>query len=224
MSVVMMCERALGLARDNSLKELDSAALTMLESLNYSGLVDAHAQDEAVWCARFFAGTRDRLLEADPWVFARKSVAPARLASSLPGWSYSFALPSDCVKALSLVISDYGCRPATVEQWEQVGLVVGCAYDAVTLRYTARIENTDLWDPLYAETFCCSLAAKLCSGANGLESLCQSLEQQAMLNVLRARETGAVRVPVNVPIERYGWHGFQDRAEPRYLRRPDWGY
>ena len=86
MPVFMICERALGLIRGKRL-ELTGAEKNRLEALDYEGLLGASVQEEAVSCVRHFAGVRDRLLSLYPWVFARKTAAPAQLAGTPPpGW------------------------------------------------------------------------------------------------------------------------------------------
>jgi hypothetical protein len=228
----MLCVRALGLVNASDLRVLGSEGRGLLEALDYEGLVGAYAQREAVICVRFFAGIRDRLLAAEPWVFARKSAALVRVTEKTPGWAHSFLLPSDCLKALVLIAGEYvwhenarpHVRPWTVEKWEQVGRLAVCRYKEVTLRYTARIADTDLWDPLFADAFCCSLAAEIVSEANILQPVTtrQLMEERAAIAARQARETGAVKAALGVPMERYGWHGFQDRLEPEYER--EWGY
>jgi hypothetical protein len=228
MSVFRTCERAIGLMRGKRLI-LSAAELSMLNALDYEGLVAAHAQDEAISCVRHFDAVRDRLLVANPWVFSRKSAAPAELANPLPGWRHSFALPADCLKILSLIIvfdTEYGRRKsaATVEQWEQVGQSVGCRYRIIDLRYTARINDTLLWDPLFSDVFCFSLAMEISASVTGDAGVQQMMEQRAMLGIQRAVEAGAIKAPTAVPMEHYGWHGYSDRCEQRYDRFAPDGY
>ncbi|MBR0035677.1 MAG: hypothetical protein IJP54_08365, partial [Synergistaceae bacterium] len=70
MSVFELCDQAIGLLRGKRLV-LSTSERALLENLNYSGLADAHVQDEAVICAMHFARVRDRLQQMYPWVFCR---------------------------------------------------------------------------------------------------------------------------------------------------------
>ena len=57
-----LCEQAVGLLRGKRLI-LNGDELLLLNDLNYEGLANIHAQDEAVVCAMHFERVRDRLLQ-----------------------------------------------------------------------------------------------------------------------------------------------------------------
>ena len=208
MSVFLQCERALGLIRGNRLTSLSAAERAMLEALDYEGLAAAHAQDEAVRCALHFGPVRDRLLRLHPWVFARRSAAPARLASSgIAGWKYAFAVPPDCLKALCLIgespVRAGGLNVLT--HWEVVDGRALCNHDPVVLRYTARITDTGKWDPAFADAFCAALAGELAAAVTGQASNIQMLEQRALLAVQDGYRTGAIRAESGLPVQMGAW-------------------
>lgn len=214
MSVYMVCERAIGLLRGNRLI-LTVSQKNMLERLDYEGLADSIAQDEAVSCARHFAAVRDRLLMSHPWVCARKEAVLPELDTAVDHWPYSYALPNDCLKVLSVVM-DNGNSPVTVEQWEQFGNTISCRYHLAYLRYTRRLTNTDEWSPLFESAFCFSLAAEMAAGITGEPALYQNMEQGAQLRIQEAVRVGEIKKPLSIATERYGFHKFSDIQDPRY--------
>jgi hypothetical protein len=62
---------------------------------------------EARNCRRFYPLCRDEVLERVPWPFAVRVQALAQLpaATLLPGWSYQYATPTDCLTMLEVVPS-----------------------------------------------------------------------------------------------------------------------
>ena len=40
------------------------------------------------------------------WVFAKRTDVPARLMESVPGWKYTYILPEDCLKVVSVIAPD----------------------------------------------------------------------------------------------------------------------
>jgi hypothetical protein len=225
MSVFMLCERALGLLNASDLRELDSEDRALLENLNYDGLVNGHVQREAVVCARHFPNVRDRLLQLHPWVFARKEVSPVEMSSPVEGWRFAYMLPTDCLKVLSLIDRPHrhhGIHPhhyhghyhkatgaMSLQHYEQIGRVICCNFKDIHLRYTAKIENTDLWDPSYVDAFCSSLAMEIapsvCSTPVIGASMAQAMNVLAQSAILQAHRTGAVSEANELPTQEPLW-------------------
>jgi hypothetical protein len=204
MSVTMMCERALGLLNGPDLQDLESEHRTLLENLNYDGLLAAYAPREALACARHFAGVRDGLLTAHPWVFARKSAAPAQLAGNPPpGWKYAFSLPTDCLKVLAAIAQDG--RLSVFRHWEVAGRTLTANESPLRLAYTARITDTDLWDGLFAEAFCSLLAGALGTTIAGDPRVLSMMEQRAAGLVAAARANGVIAEAAQPPFEMPGY-------------------
>lgn len=213
MSVFMLCERAIGLVRGNRLA-LSSSERSMLEALDYEGLAAARAQDEAVTCARHFAFVRDRLLRLHPWTFARKTAALARLVAPLPGWGAAYSLPTDCLRLLALVSGEQ-----TLVHYETLGRTVLCNHGSVHARYTARVTDTSLWDPTFADAFCASLAGEAVAAITGEVNAIQMMEQRAQLAIQDAYRTGAISCAGELPLQQSAWmdysgvpSGFGDRG------------
>lgn len=165
MSVFLLCERALSFVRGSRLSDLEASQRTMLEALNYEGLANSHAQEEAITCVRHFAAVRDYLFHTYPWTFAKKYAALTSAASVIPGWIYSYNLPSDCMRLLQLVLPH-----KTTPKYEQIGKVVACDYSSISARYTARITDTEQWEPLFQDAFCAKLGEEISFAIAGKDS------------------------------------------------------
>ena len=193
MSVFLLCERAIGLVRGKRLA-LSSSERTMLEALNYEGLADAHAQDEAVTCARHFAFVRDRLLQLWPWVFARKTATPTA-ATVEDGWSHAYTLPSDCLTVLAVLS---GGEPV---EWETAAGKLLCNSSPATIRYTARITDTAAWAPAFEDAFCAALASEIAPAVTGEPQVIQMMEQRAQLSIQRAWQMGVIQPETRIPLK-----------------------
>jgi hypothetical protein len=199
MSVSMMCERALGLLNGSDLRDLEDAHRTLLENLNYDGLLADYAPREAVVCARHFAGVRDRLLSSHPWIFARKYAAPAHLSSSLPrGWKYAYSLPADCLKVLAVTQGD---RRTLFRHYEVLGRNLMANAAPLHITYTAKITDTNLWDGLFADAFRALLAGELSIAIASDARLMGAMEQKAAAAVMSARAEGLIAPVAQLPFE-----------------------
>lgn len=206
MSVFMVCERAIGLVRGNRLI-LGGNERGMLEALDYDGLAGANAQDEALSCARHFAAVRDGLLSAHPWVFARRTSSPARLTAEADGWRYAYVMPSDCLRVLRVLSNSPICfaapllrRPLHEElKWEVVGGQILCNHDDAVVRYTARIDDTEKWDPMFADAFVMLLAGEIAAEVQGDISARERFSESARTKISEAYSAAAIQADAGLP-------------------------
>lgn len=109
----------------------------------------------ATVCKRFFASTRDQVLQQHDWHFARKRRNLVRLATApLFEWSFQYTLPPDCIRPLR--IGDTDSVPWTVEARNLL-----TNEEAVSLLFIRREEDPVQWDPLFIDSFTTRLASKL---------------------------------------------------------------
>lgn len=59
-------------------------------------------------CARFYPIARDALLSMHYWNFASKRQALALVTNPWTTWQYAYALPSDCIEAVSVLSNEAG--------------------------------------------------------------------------------------------------------------------
>jgi hypothetical protein len=203
LSVLMMCERALGLLNGSDLRDLDGEARGLLVNLNYDGLMKAFAQREALLCARHFPGVRDRLLTAHPWLFARKFAAAAQFSGPLPlGWAFAFTLPSDCVKVLAVTRDDRGVSRRTLfRNYEVIGKTLMANVSPVYVTYTARTTDTTLWDGLFSDAFCSLLAGEIGVSIAADARVIGLMEQRAAASVAAAQASGLIAPVAQLPFE-----------------------
>lgn len=119
---------------------------------------------QAEHCARFYPVARDALLELHPWNFATRRAALALLAETPVAWLYAYSLPADCIKVQAVQLPE-----STTDSTEHfaIGLnddgqrVLYTNIDEAVVRYTARVEDTTLFTPLFTLTLSWKLSAMI---------------------------------------------------------------
>lgn len=229
MSVFLLCEQAIGLIRGKRLI-LSSQERDLLETLNYEGLTAAHAQDEACVCALHFEQVRDRLLELYSWIFARMTETPALISESVPGWKYTFQLPSDCLKVLAVIahdkrlddsltgkckhISDYQ-ENVELTEYETARGQLYANREVVYIRYTGRITDISKWTPVFKDAFIIKLAAEIAMAVSGDLNIVNALNQKLQIVIQEAIALGAIAVDTKLP--KQGEPRFSTIREMPYL-------
>lgn len=118
----------------------------------------AEARTAAIW----YAATRDALLRAADWNFARRRVALADLGAPPTGWSFRYALPIDCLRLLRLApVTPDLTAPHFEVAGAATGRVVLCDEPAAEAIYTARVEDPTLFDAGFAAALVDQLAAHI---------------------------------------------------------------
>lgn len=149
----------------------------------------ASGSAEAVHCARFYPIARDSLINMHSWGFATKRVNLALLADTPPSsWQYVYQSPADVLNYLAVfdpnASDDYsssypqaGSLNASAAYSSMVGVytpqqfaveldangvsVIYTNQQNAILKYSARVTDTSLFDPLFSEALTWLLAAKL---------------------------------------------------------------
>lgn len=162
--------------------EVDIANLALLH-IGDSGSVASFTENsfQAELCRRFYPVARDSLLEMHDWSFALKRVQPAQVTNIITEWSYTYSLPSDCIRVISVLRAG-----ATGDQYEQIEYNIGnnsnpttqdyivealpsgalgiyTNIEAPDVRYIARIIDPNKFTPL----FCNALSRLLASYLTG---------------------------------------------------------
>lgn len=141
-------------------------ALGKIGSVRIMSLADA--SQTARYCTLFYAQTRDEILRSHSWNFATKRAALSALsAAPLFGWDAQYQLPTDCLRVLQLNGFE------ATEQSDQFAIEQGVLLtDETTAQiiYTARIEDANLYDPLFIKALSIRLAAELAQPLTGSRS------------------------------------------------------
>lgn len=162
-------------------------------------------------CARLYPVARREMLE-HPWRFALRRAQLALLPEAAGGWDYSYALPSDCVRALrveltgvlSSVFDETTNEPEIGEGASFVteGSTLHTNQPEAELLYTADVVDTAAFSPAFgaalAKLLAGYLAGAVIKGREGL-SIRASLHGEAA----RAAENALV---VNANKEQLGWN------------------
>lgn len=130
---------------------------------------------QAEHCARFYPLARDTLLELHTWGFASKRATLAQLVSTRSEWEYSYAMPADVIRLLSLAPASltgdnnviatqdgaFAPYPFVRESNDDGADVVYTDVEDAILRYTARVTDTTRFSPLFVQTLSWHLAGML---------------------------------------------------------------
>lgn len=147
MDVVQICNLALGRIGENRIMSLDDPS------------------QPARACKLFYGPTRDEVLRAHPWAFAKKRATLSKLSESPAfGWGNAFALPSDCLRPLR--VNEWESYEAD-DNWVLEGGHILTDDDAVELLYVAQVEDSTLFDPLFIKALSVQLAAMLVTTLTG---------------------------------------------------------
>ncbi len=177
MSDVSICNMALG--------HLGARPITAIDE-------DSSA---ASYCNIFWDNTRDEVLREFPWNFADKSVLGAAL--DVPTvfddlWLYAYTYPVDCVQLKGVTDDgvdtpfDFKVVLDTLDSGEQRRLILVNAGTAV-INYTARIENTALWDAKFVASMALKLAFKLAVPVTKNAAIAQSMGQAFFASIPEAK-------------------------------------
>lgn len=125
---------------------------------------------EAIACAVAYGKTRDALLARAHWRFATKRSVLALSTEERTGWTYVYVLPADCVAPRYIwpgqrLPNPLNKIPFTFESSSSGPTVDGQVLltdkAEAELIYTAQVNNTGLYPPLFVEALAWAMAAKL---------------------------------------------------------------
>jgi hypothetical protein len=109
----------------------------------------------------WYAATRDTLLRAHDWNFARRRVVLAEQGTAPTGWTFRYALPTDCIRLLRIA----SANPAGSIRFEVAGDATGrfvfCDQPAAEAVYIARVDDPNQYDAGFASALVDQLAAHI---------------------------------------------------------------
>lgn len=136
----------------------------------------------------FYEPIRDSLLRSHLWRFARKQYQLAPLVTGpLFDGGYYFQIPTDCVR---VVVPDedyfYGYG-----RWSVEGNKILADTNVLNIVGLQRVEDPNLFDPIFSEALATRLAHELCIPLTNSESLKNALKADSRELILRAAHVGA---------------------------------
>lgn len=146
--------------------DISNLALSRLgDSATISSIDPVEGSAQAEHCDMFYPIARDSLLEMHDWNFATRRAALARLADGSPNWRFSYAAPKDMLRALAVhpPRAQYNAftQPFEVEADAHGSLIILTNQEDADLRYTARIQDTTKFPPLFVDALAWLLASYL---------------------------------------------------------------
>ena len=136
--------------------------------------------DRARSCDLRYEDVRDAVLRSYPWNCATTRVELARSTTDpVWGFTYSFALPSDCLRVLD--VYDYTV-PFAIE-----GRFLLTENSSAKLKYIARITDPNDYDILLQQAIGIRLASEIAEALTGRTELKQEMYQKYLLILTEAR-------------------------------------
>lgn len=171
MDDVTICNMALGLIGASTISDLSS-----------------DRSSNAEHCNTYYETARDGAFEKIDWNFARARVTLAPLEETAPEeWSYVYAYPAECVKARRI---SHALRRTNTPYPFEVGLNADFTQKAIftdkadaVLVYTRRIENPNLYTPLFIEAFAAKLASLLAVPVLRKQSVADAMDKLFMSKI-----------------------------------------
>lgn len=179
-----LCDQAIALLRGKRLI-LTPAELPELNELDYVGLAELHAQEEAVVCAMHFERVLDRLQEMYPWVFCRKQYQYGDIRGKLPDDFLTMLCVMENEQPIEYEIKDGKLKP----------------YNADKIIYTAKVKDVSQWPPIFCDVFVYALAIEICPAVTGKAEYVQVLEQKAQELIHRAQQIGAIKAETRLTLQ-----------------------
>lgn len=110
----------------------------------------------------WYAATRDVLLRSHDWNFARRRGILAEQGSAPTGWTFRYALPTDCVRLLRIASALPHRDPVRFEvAGDSTSRFVLCDEPAAEAVYTSRVDDPNLYDAGFASALVDQLAAHI---------------------------------------------------------------
>ncbi len=149
--------------------EIANMALTLIGDSTVADITTPEDNDRARACKIWYEPTRDAVLRAHPWGFAKTRVALVATTTPIFDWNYAFTLPTSpyCLRVLEVDDVD---NPGSTA-WSIEGRTLVTNDSGINILYIARIADPTKFDSLFVE----ALAAKLA------ENLAMALTRQKTL-------------------------------------------
>lgn len=162
---------------------------------------------EARECRSLYDTARDAVLADHDWGFARKRINLALSAEAYTGWTYTYEYPTDCLVARRIELNtgtstvcdddEYSCTQIEKVEYEVAvnadlnGRVILTNQENAELVYTAKVQDTNLFDPLFIDSFSWRMAADLAQPIKGKLALQNQMLQQYLYLISRAKSSNA---------------------------------
>jgi hypothetical protein len=153
--------------------------------------LETEQSNEARVCRVFFEATRDRVLQAMPWGFARRSAELQDIGTPPAGWLYRYRYPNDCLFARKVIETgatedSTGQAFAIAEDETSGGLALCSNTYPASLIYTARIITTTLFPQMFCDALAWALAAEIAAPLSATPRMAESASQAYTTTLMQA--------------------------------------
>ncbi len=139
---------------------------------------------EAILSRNLYPFIRDSIIRGTAWDCCIKRVALSPdVATPVFGFSYSFTIPGDCLRVLSIEWDEY----PTTHRIE--GQKIYTDNSSVSLRYIFRNETVESWDACLIDIMTVAMAEAMAYPLTKSMSTKQSFTQEKLLKIRQARNT-----------------------------------
>jgi hypothetical protein len=171
---------------------------------------------QAQFCSRFYAQTRDEVLQSHRWNFAMRRDSLNRLIDAPRSeWRFAYQLPTDCLRVVQL--NGYQPTERKGEFSIEADRLMANA-EVAEIRYIARVIDASFFHPLFVHALATMLASRLAGPLTGSRNLPQELLQEyEVLTGPKARMADAFEERV---VRKMPWVN-SDLVAARYTRYPN---
>lgn len=149
-------------------------------------------------CKTHYDHDRRRMLLAYPWGFARRITRLALYEDTVPGWTYAYAYPAECI-AVTLVYDEGHARVKELQRQDFEIVTLGGGKKAIATdvagayaEYTEDVKDAGLFSEEFVEGLSHLLAASVSMGVTGNANITVQHMQLAQQSIVSARYYAAV--------------------------------
>ena len=173
---------------------------------------------EARYAKLVYDAARRAVLRAHPWNFATVRDSLASVTAQKSKYSYSYALPTKCIKARYIVplIPDEKIPFEVALSNDGSFRILHTDMPDAELAFTYDLENPDLFDPMFVDTFALGLASRLApviAPAKAQDALAK------YINALRGAQAADASEGEAEAVETTDWMEVRLSGTTSYVRR-----
>ena len=166
----------------NSIVSICNQALGKIGISQFIANLETEQSNEARVCRVYYEAARDRVLQAMPWGFAKRTAELQDIGTPPAGWLMRYRYPNDCLKARKLIetgstLEGTGQDFCVAEDEANGGKAICSNIYPASLIYTARITNPNLFTQAFIDALSWSLAADLASPLSASTGMAQAANQ-----------------------------------------------
>lgn len=174
-----------------SVVQICNMALTRIGQNQFIDSIDEQSK-AAELCALHYELCRDEVLQAFPWPFAEARVSLADIGSPPQNWAYRYRYPTDCLQIRRITVPGMVMPRADDRIPYQVvnasgGRAIVTDQEQAEIAYTARVEDTTYFSPMFTNALAWRLAAELAMGLQAKPENYQAAMQNYQITISQAQ-------------------------------------